>query len=84
MSEFSPEFWAVIGGALFVGVSVSNAASKVTQKLQNIYDRLYDVEEVIWRIPGVESYEAPDGLEWSEQHKRNPGANMSNRRNWVR
>ena len=80
----SPEFWAIVGSGLLVAYGVHRAAERIVDKLQEVNERLYDVETLVGRIPGVEDYQGPDLAEWSEQRQKNPDANKTNRRNWAR
>lgn len=84
----SPEFWAILGGSGFVAlnvcIAIKGARDAILGRLDGIDNRLHEIDSLIVRIPGVEDYESPDGLEWHAQHKKNPDASIADRRNWIR
>ncbi len=76
---------AMICIVVAVGSSmIVEASEKVSEKLTGIENQLTNLDDLIGRIPGVEDYREPDGVEWSQAMKKNPNANTRNRRNWVR
>lgn len=73
-------WWAVVGAPR----RIERALEKLSEQLSGLEDQLSRLDDLIGRIPGVEDYRPPDGMEWSRAMKDNPKANTNNRRNWVR
>ena len=80
----SPEFWAIIGTAIYIGYSISSRTDLIRTDMQIIRDQLDGIDDLIGRIPGVESYVSPELDEWASEVKNNPDANTYNRRNWIK